>query len=249
MFITTLLKDVVYMDPGNMDMEHYENSIEDYLREKYVGKVLKNVGLCIAIWNVSKITRPLILPNDGRSYSTVHVEVVVLHPQVNEIMVGTIDRVTPSGIYVSLTGKEPHRLAERRKFLSDSMNDNEDEVDIQKDDSKEEEDKKKPDPCKPIFSDIFIPRHLMPSDFTWQPQQGLWAWEIDQGKLWLEVGEPIRFRVQSVTFPSTQEQHDDPPKFVNPYLQNSVKPDEKLPMLIQGSLLDEGSGSLSWWVE
>ncbi|XP_058084795.1 DNA-directed RNA polymerase III subunit rpc8 isoform X2 [Magnolia sinica] len=52
-----------------------------------------------------------------------------------------------------------------------------------------------------FFNDIFVPVHLLRQPYRME-ESGIWVWEYDeQGELFLDLDEEIRFRVQSVKYP------------------------------------------------
>ncbi|XP_048136095.1 DNA-directed RNA polymerase III subunit rpc8 isoform X3 [Rhodamnia argentea] len=103
-----------------------------------------------------------------------------------------------------------------------------------------------------FFDDIYIPFHLLPHPSRFEPDlengnRFRWIWEYreangeneaDQASGTVypidEIGETIRFRVQSVNYPSIPLEQ---PKDSKPFA----------PMVITGSLDNDGLGPISWW--
>eukprot|EP00916_Digyalum_oweni_P009460 GHVL01015946.1.p1 GENE.GHVL01015946.1~~GHVL01015946.1.p1 ORF type:complete len:174 (+),score=24.39 GHVL01015946.1:135-656(+) len=65
-------------------------------------KVVHNVGLCIALWDIEKYERSFIYPGDGATHTIVHFRYVVFRPTVDEILVGKVKNCSKEGISVSM---------------------------------------------------------------------------------------------------------------------------------------------------
>ncbi|CAJ0933082.1 unnamed protein product [Ranitomeya imitator] len=66
------------------------------------GKVVYNVGLCICLYDITKLEDSYIFPGDGASHTKVHFRYVVFHPFLDEILMGKIKGCSPEGVHVSL---------------------------------------------------------------------------------------------------------------------------------------------------
>lgn len=58
-----------------------------------------NVGLCIALHDITKIDESFILPGDGASHTRVHFRYMVFRPFMEEILVGKIRSVSREGVH------------------------------------------------------------------------------------------------------------------------------------------------------
>ncbi|XP_059660411.1 uncharacterized protein LOC132306860 [Cornus florida] len=92
-----------------------------------------------------------------------------------------------------------------------------------------------------FFHDIYVPAHLMPSPSHFEPDpekknQVRWIWQYNDDNYPIDELDEIRFRVESVKFPSIPvEQEKDPKPFA--------------PMVVNGTLdCDGGLGPIAWWV-
>ncbi|KAJ1869118.1 coq1 putative hexaprenyl diphosphate synthase [Coemansia sp. RSA 990] len=51
-----------------------------------------------------------------------------------------------------------------------------------------------------FFEDIRIPASEMPSGSTYSREEGVWVWRYEENELFMDLNEPIRFRVQEINF-------------------------------------------------
>ncbi|KOB78097.1 DNA-directed RNA polymerase III 25 kDa polypeptide [Operophtera brumata] len=89
MFLLAEMKDVIRVTP-----EHFHQSLTDsitvLLNRKLANKVVLNVGLCIALYDITDIGHSYIFPGDGSSHTEVKFRYMVFRPVVEEIVVGKI---------------------------------------------------------------------------------------------------------------------------------------------------------------
>uniref|UniRef100_A0A7N9D2B6 DNA-directed RNA polymerase subunit n=1 Tax=Macaca fascicularis TaxID=9541 RepID=A0A7N9D2B6_MACFA len=64
--------------------------------------VVYNVGLCICLFDITKLEDAYVFPGDGASHTKVHFRYVVFHPFLDEILIGKIKGCSPEGVHVSL---------------------------------------------------------------------------------------------------------------------------------------------------
>eukprot|EP00002_Diphylleia_rotans_P003167 TRINITY_DN12135_c0_g1_i1.p1 TRINITY_DN12135_c0_g1~~TRINITY_DN12135_c0_g1_i1.p1 ORF type:complete len:204 (+),score=40.48 TRINITY_DN12135_c0_g1_i1:95-706(+) len=94
--------------------------------------------------------------------------------------------------------------------------------------------------------DVFIPADDLKSPSTYDEEEKLWVWNFQGHKLFMDVDEPVRLRVDQVKFLK-------PPASTRP----SIKPDapkdtrieqkQGVPMEIIASIRDDGLGLTAWW--
>lgn len=87
MFILSEMKDVVHVKPWYFNHDLY-NVIEDELNKKFANKVIYQLGLCIALFDIKEIGDSSILPGDGSSHTKVLFRFVIFRPFIDEIIVG-----------------------------------------------------------------------------------------------------------------------------------------------------------------
>lgn len=93
--------DTVRIPPWNFQ-RHLNDAIREELNKKLANKVVYNVGLCICLYDITKLEDSYIFPGDGASHTKVHFRYVVFHPFLDEILVGKIKYCSQEGVYVSL---------------------------------------------------------------------------------------------------------------------------------------------------
>ncbi|KAI1239108.1 hypothetical protein IHE44_0012217 [Lamprotornis superbus] len=77
-------------------------SIAEELNKKLANKVVYNVGLCICLYDITKLEDSYIFPGDGASHTKVHFRYVVFHPFLDEILIGQIKSCSQDGVHVSI---------------------------------------------------------------------------------------------------------------------------------------------------
>ncbi|XDT21168.1 RNA polymerase III subunit Rpc25 [Nakaseomyces glabratus] len=112
-----------------------------------------------------------------------------------------------------------------------------------------------------LFDDIFIPKKMLFEGSYYSPEDGAWVWPMDEEtKLYLDVNEMIRFRVEEEVFvdvkpPSPkelelererelqlQEQHQHQQQH-----QQESKLEKPPAYALLGSCQTDGMGLVSWW--
>ncbi|XP_067127811.1 DNA-directed RNA polymerase III subunit RPC8 [Centruroides vittatus] len=101
MFVLAEMKDTVRIPPWLFHLEQ-NIAIEKELNRKLANKVMMNVGLCIALFDITKLEESYIFPGDGASHTRVHFRYIVFRPFLDEILVGKIKNCSQDGVHVSL---------------------------------------------------------------------------------------------------------------------------------------------------
>ncbi|XP_026316827.1 DNA-directed RNA polymerase III subunit RPC8 [Hyposmocoma kahamanoa] len=196
MFVLAEMKDVIRVTPDNFH-QSLTDSITTLLNRKLANKVVLNVGLCIALFDITEIGHSYIFPGDGSSHTEVKFRYIVFRPIIEEIIIGKIRSCSREGVHVTLG----------------------------------------------FFDDILIPVNALqhPSRFDETDQAWVWEYPKEDGEkhdLFMDSGEPIRFRVTSETFeeslPTGPPGTECPVQTVAPY------------RLIAG-INEPGLGLLTWW--
>jgi DNA-directed RNA polymerase III subunit RPC8 len=101
MYILVELKDVVRIAPNQFDLP-LDEAIAEELNAKLANRVIVNVGLCIALYDIIKINQSFVYQGDGASHTEVNFRFVVFRPFVGEVIVGKLRSCTREGVHVSL---------------------------------------------------------------------------------------------------------------------------------------------------
>ncbi|CAL1286480.1 unnamed protein product [Larinioides sclopetarius] len=101
MFNLVEMKDTVRIPPWKFH-KPLVDAISDELRLKFANKIVKDVGLCIALYEITKLEDSYIFPGDGASHTGVYFSYIVFRPFMNEVLVGKIRSCSREGVHVSL---------------------------------------------------------------------------------------------------------------------------------------------------
>lgn len=101
MFVVVEMVDTVRIPPWSFH-RHLNDAIAEELNKKLANKVVYNVGLCICLYDITKLDDSYIFPGDGASHTKVHFRYVVFHPFLDEILVGKIKGCSAEGVHVTL---------------------------------------------------------------------------------------------------------------------------------------------------
>ncbi|KAF4676282.1 DNA-directed RNA polymerase III subunit RPC8 [Perkinsus chesapeaki] len=107
MFIITVVSDTIVLPPDEFEPGKHITHLRRRIQEKYVDRVIPEVGLVIALYDVIRITDAYIHPADfhnqkGGAFCKVAFRLCVFRPMVGETLVGVVDRSTATGLYVKL---------------------------------------------------------------------------------------------------------------------------------------------------
>ncbi|CAN8007996.1 unnamed protein product, partial [Ixodes pacificus] len=101
MFVISEMSDNIRIPPWLFRLNP-NDAIVEQLNRRLANKVVINVGLCIALFDVTKIEDSKILPGDGSFHTTVEFRYVVFRPFMDEVLVGKIRSCSQEGVYVSM---------------------------------------------------------------------------------------------------------------------------------------------------
>ncbi|MHA1784406.1 MAG: DNA-directed RNA polymerase [Candidatus Helarchaeota archaeon] len=88
--------------PPNRFGEDIEIVAKDILRHEYEDKIFTRLGYVISIGNILDIEDGKIIPGDGATFYRIHFEVLVLKPDLNEIIHGEIVEIVDFGVFIQL---------------------------------------------------------------------------------------------------------------------------------------------------
>jgi DNA-directed RNA polymerase III subunit RPC8 len=89
MFILAEMKDVVHVKPWLFEND-LRVVIEDELNKKFANKVIYQLGLCMALFDIKTIEKSYIFPGDGSSHTRVTFRYVVFRPFIDEVLTGRV---------------------------------------------------------------------------------------------------------------------------------------------------------------
>lgn len=101
MYFLAEIRDIIHVKPWQFDQD-LKTVIENELNKKYANKVVFELGLCIALFDITKIEDSYVFPGDGSSHTRVTFRYVVFRPFIDEVLVGKVKSCSKEGIYVTM---------------------------------------------------------------------------------------------------------------------------------------------------
>ncbi len=102
MYVLSEMKDLVHVKPWQFDQD-LRVVIEEELNKKLANKVIYQLGLCVALFDVLKIENSFIFPGDGSSHTRVTFRYVIFRPFIDEILIGKVKSCNKDGVFVTLS--------------------------------------------------------------------------------------------------------------------------------------------------
>ena len=227
MFILTVLEDEVALHPSQFGPNQHIPRIKSMIEAKYVDRVVPDVGLVMALYDIVKVRDAYIFPGDlkdsqGEAACTVVFRVVVFRPKLNELLIGRVHSSTPMGLQVSIG----------------------------------------------FFQDVTIPVNQLRAPGVYDERLRTWVWQYrdDNDKAInypYQADELICLRVKSVQFTDSLDSSLSAARRAQALSASNkaVKiptgqavagavhlPQDQPPMLVVGSVEEDGLGLLSWWL-
>lgn len=115
--------------PPSMFGSELEDAVVRILRERYEGRIYKNLGIVLSIDNPGVLSEGMVIPGDSGAYYTVSFEALTFMPVVNEVYRGEVKEIVEFGafasigpfqglLHVSQIGKEKYYYDKKSKTLS-----------------------------------------------------------------------------------------------------------------------------------
>nr|CAG4636507.1 EOG090X0DHL [Eubosmina coregoni]SVE70057.1 EOG090X0DHL [Eubosmina coregoni] len=82
--------------------EDLDKAILEQLNLKFANKVVQNVGLCIALWDIVERGESFMFPGDSGHHTKVKFRILVFRPFVDQILVGKIKSCDHESVRVTL---------------------------------------------------------------------------------------------------------------------------------------------------
>jgi len=218
MFVLYEMQRDVRIEPVNLDLDRVE-AVTDELNQKLSNRVMMDVGLCMALWDIQSLGDGIIYQGDAGIHCEVKFRYIVFRPFQDEIVIGKIKNCTSDGVHVTLG----------------------------------------------FFDDILIPPEGLQYPSKFDEQEQIWIWEYrsehseDVHNMYMDKGEPIRFRVNGELFidttpiPSanqpTQSSASQSQSATSSAAHTSLEVEQpsKTPYSLTASINEPGLGLLSWW--
>lgn len=101
MFVLTELQDTLRVPPESLSIP-LQDAITKELAHLYFDKVLKDLGLCVTLYDISNVEGGSVFPGDGAPHFTVDYRLVMFRPFVGEVLIAKLKRCDKAGLYLSL---------------------------------------------------------------------------------------------------------------------------------------------------
>ncbi|XP_075688407.1 DNA-directed RNA polymerase III subunit RPC8 isoform X1 [Rhinoderma darwinii] len=246
MFVLVEMVDTVRTTPWQFERK-LNDSIAEELNKKLANKVVYNVGLCICLYDITKLEDSYIFPGDGASHTKAGNDVklqaegsfVFFLPHGCPILESGGTTSAMHSTRLTFLARVHFRYVVFHPFLDEIL-------------------MGKIKGCSPegvhvslgFFDDIVIPPESLqqPAKFDEAEQVWVWEYETEEGAhdLYMDIGEDIRFRIVDETFIDTSPTGPSATES-----SSSIPAEETLrkeaPYTLVGSISEPGLGLLSWW--
>ncbi|KAH9316157.1 hypothetical protein KI387_024784, partial [Taxus chinensis] len=101
MFFLSVLEHTIRIPPQTLNIR-LEEAIFQELQKLFVDKIIKDLGLCVSIYDIRAIDGGFVFAGDGAPTYTIDFRLVVFRPFIGEVLVGRLKKSDKSGIYLSL---------------------------------------------------------------------------------------------------------------------------------------------------
>ncbi|NYZ74417.1 DNA-directed RNA polymerase [Candidatus Micrarchaeota archaeon] len=88
--------------PPSMFGSQLEDAVTAILRERYEGRIYKDLGIVLAINNSKVLSEGLVIPGDSGAYYTIQFEALTFYPVVNEVYKAEIKEIVEFGAFASI---------------------------------------------------------------------------------------------------------------------------------------------------
>ena len=89
MFVLSKMASIVRIEPRHFKQQ-LPDALSDALNAKLANKVVKDVGLVIALFDILEIGESHVMAGDGASHTKVTFRLLVFRPFIEEILTGKI---------------------------------------------------------------------------------------------------------------------------------------------------------------
>ncbi len=88
--------------PPNMFGSDIKDAMNAILRERYEGRIYKDMGIVLAVNNPKVLSEGVVIPGDGGAYYSVQFEALTFYPTVNEVYKAEIKEIVEFGAFSSI---------------------------------------------------------------------------------------------------------------------------------------------------
>jgi DNA-directed RNA polymerase subunit E' len=88
--------------PPNMFGSDIKDAMNAILRERYEGRIYKELGIVLAVNNPKVLSEGVVIPGDSGAYYSVAFEALTFYPTVNEVFKAEIKEIVEFGAFSSI---------------------------------------------------------------------------------------------------------------------------------------------------
>ncbi len=88
--------------PPAMFGSKMEKAAKMILREKYEGRIYKELGVVLSIDDVKLLSEGMVIPGDGGAYYKVKFKALTFIPQVNDVHISEVKEIVEFGAFASI---------------------------------------------------------------------------------------------------------------------------------------------------
>ncbi|RXK40974.1 DNA-directed RNA polymerase III subunit RPC8 [Tremella mesenterica] len=189
-------------------------TIKDAINRKYSNKLVSQKGLGLSVWDILTAEDGKVTWGNGLMYYKVSFRLMLFSPFISEIIVGKV-------------------LSSSKKYIRISLG---------------------------FFRDIYILPAFLPPNSAFDQDENKWFWYSDEDdrvysqiellntiytqRLYIDIGEPVRFRVDSIEW---QDIRPPPPPNELGELPPQKDPIDRAGMKVLATIAESGLGVVSWW--
>jgi DNA-directed RNA polymerase subunit E' len=79
-----------------------EDAVRSILRDRYEGRIFKDLGIVLSVTNAKVISEGLVIPGDSGAYYTAQFEALTFYPVVNEVYKAELKEIVEFGAFASI---------------------------------------------------------------------------------------------------------------------------------------------------
>lgn len=101
MYYRIIVQDHIRVPPAAF-ADDLETAIIKQIKHKYDGYISKQLGIVVGVQGVTDIGDGMVIPGDGASYYASEFSLLVLRPEMQEVIVGSIKDIADFGAFITL---------------------------------------------------------------------------------------------------------------------------------------------------